>query len=81
MDAEFNNISINGSITGENGLGGLAQKAGGYFKVDGFSVSSTAELSINGTDNVYSGLLFGDSSNAWTDVSGFSVSNDANYYC
>ncbi|NCB52320.1 MAG: hypothetical protein EOM54_10615, partial [Clostridia bacterium] len=77
VDAAFDNISIGGSYTGGNGMGGLAQNAGGYFSINGFTIGETADLKINGTNIIYSGLLFGNSSNAWADVAGFSVAPEA----
>ncbi|NCC66584.1 MAG: hypothetical protein EOM14_00110, partial [Clostridia bacterium] len=77
VDADFENISVGGAYTCGNGMGGLAQNAGGCYRVNGFTISDTAVLNIRGTNVIYSGLLFGNSSNAWTDVSGFTVASGA----
>ncbi len=76
VDAKFTQITLSGDFTADNGLGGIAQTAGGRIDINGLTVTGDASFDINtGSAIIYSGLIFGNSANAWVDVSNLQIND------
>ncbi|MBR6522353.1 MAG: hypothetical protein IKT47_06770, partial [Oscillospiraceae bacterium] len=68
VDAAFANVVVGGTHKVENGFGGLAQMVAGRYTINGFGISSDADWTIGMATPDPSGILFGNSANAWVDV-------------
>ncbi len=73
VEASLKRITLSGTFNAENGLGGIAQTVGGKVQIDGITITKDAKFDINSSTIVYSGIVFGNSINAWVDISNINV--------
>ncbi len=78
VDADIENITLSGKFTAGNAFGGIAQTVGGTVDIKDVNVTSDMTLDINGRSVVvYSGLIFGNSLNAWVNLEDLTVDSNS----